>query len=145
MMLESGPVSALVAIGLLTNVLAVVFAFMRHRATSETVTKLVDLALGGRADEARIQARNATREISPLLDALGGDLSPPRPRSPAREIILAIGIAVWPLTLCIYALSAINTPAPHRAAIAASFLVGLAILAPLSIAAMLGVVGVGRQ
>jgi hypothetical protein len=122
-----------------------VFAFVRHRSTSQTVTKLVDLALGGRADEARIQARNATREIAPLLDALGGDLSPPRSRSPAREVFLSVLVAAPPVTLCIYALSAIAAQVPHRASVAASFLVGLAILAPLSIASVLGVIGVGRQ
>jgi hypothetical protein len=145
MMLQSGWVSAIVVVGLVANVFAVAYAFIRHRSTSQTVTKLVDLALGGRADEARIQARNATREIAPLLDALGGDLIPPRGRSPVREAYLIACILMPLAALFVYALSAISANVPQRATVAASFLVGLAILTPFSIAAMLGVIGVGRQ
>lgn len=145
MMLGSGAVSAIVLSGLLVNIAAVVFAFIRHRATAQTVTKLVDLALGGRADEARIQARNATREIAPLLDALGGELAPPRPRSPTREVVLLVVLSVWPVLLCAYGLSMVAAQSHERAVVAASFMIGLAVLTPLSTAAALSVVGVGRQ
>jgi hypothetical protein len=145
MMLGSGAVSAIVILGLLMNIAAVVFAVLRYRSTSQTVTKLVDLALGGRADEARIQARNATREIGPLLDALGGELAPPRRRTPTREVLLIALLALFPIALCGYAMSVVGAQVPHRAAVATSFLIGLAILTPLSIAAVLGIIGVGRQ
>lgn len=145
MLLGSGTVAAIVLAGVVINVFAVLFAWMRHRSTSATATKLVDLALSGRADEARIQARNATREIAPLLDALGGDLTTPQPRKPTRELGLSLLVVVAPATLCIYAFSSIAAHVPERTVTAASFMIGLALLAPLSVAAMLGVIGVGRQ
>jgi hypothetical protein len=145
MMFESGTVAAIVFVGLAINVLAVIFAFMRHRAASQTATKLVDLALGGRADEARIQARNATREISPLLDVLGGELAPPKSRTPAREAILSLIVGSVPLILCIYAMSALTSNEENRADVAGAFLVGLAVLVPFSIAAGVSVIGLGRQ
>ncbi len=145
MLLDSGAVSAIVTAGLLANVFAIFFAFSRHRSASQTATKLVDLALGGRADEARIQARNATREISPILDALGGDLSAPKRRTPSRELLLALALAIPPFALTAYAFSAVSEDSGPKRAIATAFLVGFAILAPLSLAAIAAIINLGRE
>lgn len=145
MLLESGGVSAIVTAGILASIVGVAFAFSRHRAASQTATKLVDLALGGRADEARIQARNATREISPLLDALGGELTAPKRRTPTRELLLAILLALPPIALTTYAFSAVSEDSGSKRAIATSFLVGFALLTPISLAAIAGIINLGRE
>jgi hypothetical protein len=144
-MFASGPIAAIVLIGVAASLLAVLLATLRYRSTSQTATKLVDLALTGRADEARIQARNATRDIAPLLDALGGELAPPKVRLPVREMFFAGVVLLVPIALCVYAITALDGDDANRAQLASAFLIGLAVLAPLSIAAAFAVIGLARQ
>lgn len=117
----------------------------RARATTTTVTRLVDLALGGRADEARIQARNASAELGPVLDALGGELAPPRRRPYWRD---AVAAALTPLPLVIlsvFAFTGLRSAGPDRVELASAVLIALGILLPICAAGAFAIIAVARH
>jgi hypothetical protein len=139
-MAESGPAVVIVALGVASIIALTAIAFMRAHGLQRTAAKLVELALGGRADQARIHARNANRDLRPLLDALGGELSRPR-RAPLLKDGLLLALIPAPTAiLFLYGLTHIAGQADNKLSIAAAFLLGMGILIPLSFAGALAII-----
>src|SRR5690242_18294836 len=97
-MMETNAALVIIALGVAGIVALTAIAVLRAQATQRTANKLVELALGGRADEARILARNATSDVSSLLDALAGELSRPKRVSHIKDVLL-LGPIVLPLLI----------------------------------------------
>jgi hypothetical protein len=144
-MAEASGALLIVGLGVLGIVVLTALAFLRAQELQRIANKLVELALSGRADEARILARNATRDITSLLDALGGDLTAPKRPSPFRDLALVLPIATPAIALAFYCISKIHGGAEGRVAGASSTLVGFAILIPVSFAAAFAIIAIGRH
>lgn len=142
---EAGPVFAIVVLGVIGFIALIGVSVVRYRAIARAANKLVELALGGRADQARIYARNATQDLNPLLDALGGQLSRPRHRSLFRDLLMLLALPIPTVLLAIYGLSRIRGTADHKVGATAALMYGLAVLVPLSFAAAFGLIGIGRH
>src|SRR5947199_4851202 len=102
-MTEASAALVIVGLGVLGIIALTAIAFLRAQSSQRTANKLVELALDGRADEARILARNASRDLAALLDALAGDLtSPRRAASTLRDLALVVPVAAPALVLGFY-------------------------------------------
>jgi hypothetical protein len=143
-MAESGPALLIVALGVAVIASLMAFALIRVRALQKTAEKLVELALGGHADEARIQARNANRDLLPLVDALGGELSRPSIAPVLKDALMLAAVPLPALALSIYGLAQMSAPGEGAVGTAASLLVGLAFLIPISFAAGFAIVALRR-
>jgi hypothetical protein len=144
-MTEVSIVLAIVGIGSIGIVTLTVFAFIHAHNAQRDANKLVELALGGRADEARIIARNASTEVSSLLDALGEKLSPPRRPSTFRDALMTVTVTLPLVTLATVGFYKIQNGAETNVAWATSLLFGFAVLVPLTFAAGFTILSVGRH
>ena len=74
----------------------------RHRKLAKDSSRLLYLALDGRPEEARGEARNAPRRFAPVLTALSGSLEPPQPRRFTSDLAGVVLLFVAPALLAIY-------------------------------------------
>ncbi len=119
-------------------------AFRGHRL-ARRAAQVVFLALDGRADEARIQARGERGGLAPLVEALGGELAAPTARPLWRDAAALASLCVFPALLLARGLAALDAGAPADRIAAASALLGWgALLLPLIGGASLAVVELGR-
>lgn len=140
---EAKLAALLVVLGAVGILVLVVLALRRYRDINRTASRLVELAVGGRADEARILARNASSELAPLLDALVGDVSPPRARPMTKDVISAVLVLVPGMMLALYGLLAQGEEVAYRTSLASTLLLGAALLMPISAAAAAAIISLG--
>ncbi|MCK6551494.1 hypothetical protein L6R52_37000 [Myxococcota bacterium] len=140
----TGAPLVITAAGALGMIAAAVAVAVRQRKLNDTATRLVELALGGRADEARIQARNESSELAPVLEALGGELAAPKTKLPLITWIVLAVIPLPTLALALYARQLVGAVDASSLALVSSVLQGVAILAPVSITVAYTVVAVAR-
>lgn len=134
----------ILAIALMAGV--VVLSVRRSRRLSEKATRLLYLALEGRADEARIQARGESRELRPVLDALGGELTPPSSRPLVRDAASIATIFVFPAGLVLYGVAVLTNAEPAaKVPAATALLIGVAVLLPLTVASAATVLEMSRR
>jgi hypothetical protein len=124
----------------------VVVSVRRSRRLSDKATRLLYLALEGRADEARIQARGESRELRPVLDALGGELTPPSTRPLVLDAAAIAAILVFPAGLVLYGLGVLmRAEAASKVPAATALLIGIAVLLPLTLASAATVLEMSRR
>jgi hypothetical protein len=120
-----------------------------HNMRTEKVVRVADdllqLALEGRADEARIRARRAGKAMQPVLDALGGDVLPPPRRSMLRDSPWLALIAAPVLAFVLYSLAELRVKGETRIHVATALLFGTAILLPAAFAASIAVFEISRR
>ncbi len=136
----------LVLVGILVVFRALVVAHRRKVSAEETALRLLRLAETGRADEARIEARNSGRVMAPVLRALGGGLSLPTHRPLLRDLT-EIGALVLPIVALVgYGLvSGAAADPDERVAVAIVLFLGLGLLLPLVLGTATGVVMLSRS
>jgi hypothetical protein len=135
-----------IAGGVFVAILAVLLAFRRSQAIEAQSTRLLVLALEGKADQARIQARTAGAEAAPLLAALGGEMQGPSLNRLLRDLGWVAMLNVWPAALVIHSLSQLSRrDGGDKTAIAAALLVGLAVLLPIATFASATIVQLSRS
>ncbi len=137
---------ALVVAGVGFALVVVLLAARAQQRLDEQSQLLLGLALTGRADEARIQARQNPRDLGPMLSALGGRLTPPSPRPVARDLVAVIGVSTFPLLAVVGGWQASLSPSAGArvTGIAASF-AAFAVLLPTAVAATTLVISLGRR
>lgn len=134
-------VASLAAMGVITF-----FSIRRSRRLSDKATRLLYLALDGRADEARIQARSESRELRPVLDALGGELAPISARPIVQDALAIAAIAILPAVLVVYALNVlVDVGSSVKVEAGTALMVGIAILLPLAMAAVTTILEMSRR
>ncbi len=133
--------ASLVAMGAVTFL-----SFRRSRRLSDKATRLLYLALDGRADEARIQARQESRELRPVLDALGGEVTPVSTRPLIQDALAVVALAVLPLVLVAYGFGVLIDPAGDKKIEASTaLLLGIALLLPVGVAAVATILEMSRR
>lgn len=137
--------TVILLVGILGILGVLALSIHRYRSTEETSRRLVELALSGRPDEARIRARNSTAELEPILDALGGELTSPRRRSVLKDMFLLALLTIPAGVLGLYSWSAIRRSTENTVEVSSVLLTGFAVLLPLSAGVGLTIVGLGRQ
>ncbi len=119
-------------------------AYRGHRL-ARRAAQVVFLALDGRTDEARIQARSERGGLAPLVEALSGVLSAPSARPLWRDAAALVSLGVFPALLFARGLAALDAGAPADRIAAASALLGWgSVLLPVIGGASLAVVELGR-
>lgn len=125
------------AIAALTCLAAIVVSglnVVRHRRLRETANRLAFTAMDGRPEEARVEARTAGRQLAPLLDALGGELTPPQRRPWLIDAVTVVALHLPVLLLVAYGVSAVRTAdIDARLPAAAGLFVGLAVAWPVAL------------
>ena len=146
MLLGQPAILTLLVVGVAASVAVVALAVRGVRRLDDESAKLVALARSGRADEARIQARQGPRDMAPILAALGGELATPSPRPFVRDLVAALGVSIFPILVMVAAWqsAALANAAERVAGISASFL-ALSILLPVTFAAATLVITFGRR
>lgn len=145
-LLADSTLSVLTGLALTVMIGVVLWAARRSRSLTVTANRLVYLALDGRADEARILARRESRELRPVLDALGGEISAPSARPLLLDAACLVGISVLPLLTFLVGLGAMAPDhGAERVTSAASLLAALAVLLPATAAAAAAVVELSRR
>ena len=136
----------LVIVGLGFAGATIVWSARAMQKLAQQSHQLLALARAGRADEARIQARQNPRDLGPMLGALGGQLQPPSPRPLVRDLIGVVGVSIFPAlaVLAGWQASLIEDPAARIGGLSASF-AALAILLPTAMAATTLVISMGRR
>ncbi len=137
---------ALVIIGVIVSVSAVLLAVRAVRQLTAQSGRLLSLARAGRADEARIHARQGSRDLAPILDALGGHLTAPAPRPLVRDLVAVAAVCTFPALAAAasWQASLRSDPGERIAGLTASF-VALAILLPTALTASTLVFTFGRR
>lgn len=137
---------ALVFASLLAMGAVTFLSFRRSRRLSDKATRLLYLALDGRADEARIQARQESRELRPVLDALGGEVTPVSTRPLIQDAIAVVALAVLPLVLVAYGFGVLVDPsAAKKIEASTALLLGIALLLPVGVAAVATILEMSRR
>ncbi len=131
--------------GILVTIGFVVLHALRTDRIVRIADDLLELALEGRADEARIRARKAGRTMQPVLDALGGEVIPPPRRSMLRDSPWLILIAAPVLAFVLYNLAELRTSGVARIHLATVLLFGTAILLPTAFASAIAVFEISRR
>lgn len=137
---------ALVVIGIIVAISATLLSVRGlHRLTAQS-GRLLSLARAGRADEARIQARQGARDLAPILAALGGHLTAPGPRPLVRDLVAVAAVCAFPalVVAASWQASMRSDPGDRIAGLTASF-IALAILLPTALTASTLVVTLGRR
>ncbi len=125
----------LLGIALVVTLGVVAWSARKNRRYEKRINELVELARVGRAEQARIQARNGGRELAPLLSALSGDLTLPSARAWGDELLAIGATLIAPVLFLSHAFLMLRAQAETRVATAAALLFGLAILAPVGVLA----------
>ncbi len=139
-------VLAIVAVGALGCLALAVLVVRRHGRLAADTARLLYLALDGRPEEARVEARASARRFAPVLSALSGDLAPPKPRRPASDLLAVVLLFAPPAALIGYVLwAAQNGDFAARAHAVGGGLLGLGLLLPLSTIAAAVVIAAARR
>ncbi|MBK6687364.1 MAG: hypothetical protein IPG45_23035 [Deltaproteobacteria bacterium] len=126
--------------------LAVLLAARRSQSLQAQSSRLLLLALEGKADQARIQARNGGRALAPLLEALGGELAVPSPRPLLQDLGWIVLLSLGPIGLLIRGLSQLLArDGGDKTPSATALLVGLSILLPVTTLASVAIVQLSRK
>ena len=136
---------ALLAAGLAVIGAIVLLHNMRTEKIVRVADDLLQLALEGRADEARIRARRAGKTMQPVLDALGGDVLPPPRRAMLRDSPWLALIAAPVMAFVLYSLAELRVSGETRIHVATALLFGTAILLPAAFAAAIAVFEISRR
>lgn len=137
---------ALVVVGVIVGLAAVGLAARGVRLLEAQSIRLVGLARAGRADEARIQARQASQDLGPILAALGGELTAPSTRPLVRDLVGVAVVSLFPLLAIVAGWQAsLRSEAAARVAGISASLLALAVLLPTCVAAATLVVTFGRR
>lgn len=136
----------LVALGLATALGAVIFVAARGRKLADTAAQLAYVAMDGRPEEARVEARQGGRRLAPILDALSSDPTPPGTRPWLLEAAAVAALFVPPVLLVLYGWGSLHTAEPAaRPGAAAALFIGLAVLLPTTLSSAALVVLLGRR
>ncbi len=135
----------LLGVGFIVIIGIVVLHAVRTDRIVHIAEDLMQLALEGRADEARIRARKAGKTMQPVLDALGGDVVPPPRRSMMRDSPWLLVIAAPVLLFVAYSLAELRDGAELRIHVATTLLFGTAVLLPVAFAASIAVFEISRR
>lgn len=141
---ETNKVALIVAAGGVGSLLVILLTLDRHKKLVGMANRVLELALAGRTQEARAQARQGSRDILPLVDALGGALVRPEPARSTGDVLALFGLLGPWLLLAAYGMLALADDG-KRSAIVAALLLGVAALLPVSLASALIVVSLGRH
>lgn len=126
--------------------LAVLLASRRSQALESRSSRLLLLFLEGKADQARIQARNSGKSLQPLLLALGGELAAPSPRSLLADLGWIVLLSLGPLGLLAHSLGRlVARDGQDKTPVAAALVIGLAVLLPVTTLAASAIVQLSRQ
>ncbi|MEM7676717.1 MAG: hypothetical protein AAF449_12010 [Myxococcota bacterium] len=136
----------LVVAGALAAAVAVLLSLWNLIRLDQQADHLLSLATAGRADEARIQARQGAKDLEPMRVALRGVLSPPSTRPIIRDLVAIIIVLAFPVLTVIAGWQASISPvaAERVIGVSASF-TALAILLPITIIASALVITLGRR
>ena len=131
----SDPITlALALLSLVSAVVLVATGGLRQRRLLETANRLSYTAMDGRPEEARVEARTAGRGLAPLLDALGGELTPPQRRPWLIDAGTIVVLHVPVLLLLGYGAGAVRgADIDARLPAIAALFVGLAIAWPVAL------------
>ncbi|MEQ9501130.1 MAG: hypothetical protein RIT81_29955 [Deltaproteobacteria bacterium] len=122
------------------------WSFRRSRRLSDKATHLLYLALDGRADEARIQARQESRELRPVLDALGGEATPISARPLIQDAVAVAALTVLPMVMIAYGFGVLTDPeSAKKIEASTALLVGIAVLIPIGVAAIVTILEMSRR
>lgn len=143
--LIANPIGMRVAgVGFVLMAVALVLAILRHRRQIQTIERIVQLAVGGHSQEARVLARASGGWARPLVAALGGE----RPESGSFAVgldtvcagIALLGIAHGAVTALLMRLM----PAPpSMAADIGALLASMVVITPLVLIAVSTIVRLG--
>lgn len=136
---------ALLVAALLVIIGIVVVHGIRTDRIVRVAEDLMQLALEGRADEARIRARKAGKTMQPVLDALGGEVIPPPRRSMLRDSPWLVLIAAPVLAFVLHSSSVVRSDVEGRIHVITTLLTGVAILVPAAFAAAIAVFEISRR
>jgi hypothetical protein len=142
-LLGSKVIAGLIAGGLLAILGALISAVVFHRITAGAVSRLTELVSGGDTREARVQARNAGSALSPFLEALKGEPITPVPRPILRDTVLVAIALSPPLLLPLIGELLLDAAGASSAALAASVLIGMALLLPASLVSVVWIIHLG--
>lgn len=138
------PLVLLVA-GLLAMIAIVFWHARRTNRVVDLAQELLNLALDGRADEARIRARSAGRAIRPLLGVLGGEAAPPSRRAMLEDTPWLLLISVPVVLFVGYSLANLDAGGEAQIQAATALLFGTAILLPAAFAASISIFEISRR
>ncbi len=133
-----------VGVGIVLIVVALVLALLHHRRLIDTVDRIVQLAVGGHTQEARVLARASGGWAAPLVAALGGERPEGRSFAIGLDTVCA-GIAL--LAIAQGAVTAIlmrkMTPEAGMAEDIGALLASMVVVTPLALIAVATIVRVG--
>ncbi len=145
-LLSSSATVTLVLAGLSIIAASVFIAILLYRSTVSTVSRLVHLVVKGQPHEARVRARRYGGNVRAVLDTLGGAPVTTPPRALWRELALAAVCILPAVALPVYGMAALEgPPRPDTVPLAASLMVGFAILMPASVISAVGIVHLGAR
>ncbi len=137
---------AILVVGLFMMFMTVITMFRRGRRLESKALHFLELALDGRADEARIQARTESRELSVVLGALGGELASPGQRSLLRDLPPLVLICAPPLLFAVHAFYGISSSAaPEKIQMVRALLIGTALFLPAIFASFIAIIESSRS
>ena len=146
MLLSQPTILALLAVGVGVSIAASMLAARGVVHLKVQSQQLLGLARAGRADEARIRARQGTRDLAPMLAALGGELTAPPSRPLVRDIVAVIAVALFPLLAIAAGWQASHRPdATDRIAGMLASFAALAVLLPTAMTACTLIIMFGRR
>lgn len=136
----------LVLAGLGLAIGTVAWAAIRGHRTTSTAARLAYVALDGRPEEARVEARQAGAHMKPLLEALSGALVSPRARPWLGDAAVMAVVHVPLVLLSLYGWSQLTAEAADaRIGGATAVFQGVAVLWPAAAAASIAVVVLARH
>lgn len=135
----------LLGVGLLAIAGIVVWHARRTNRIVELADELLNLAMDGRADEARIRARRSGRAVRSVLNVLGGDVEPPHRRGMLEDTPWVLLVALPVLTFVTYSLLTLGGEGETRIQAATALLFGTSLLLPAAFAASISIFEISRR
>lgn len=141
------PAAAATFLGGVGVMLGIVFAaWRRTRRIEARAHALLSMAVQGRPDEARIQARMGGRAFAPFLAALGGELAPPSRRPLLKTTVEIVAVSSVPCALVGNGLRVLHSgETAGKVAASVTVLIGVAALAPLAVVSSVLLTALGRS
>ena len=137
---------ALVIVGLTVSISAVLLSMRAVHQLTVQSGRLLGLARNGRADEARIQARQSTHDLAPLLAAFGGEVVRPPVRPVIRDVVAVAAVSTFPALATVACWQAsLQTNAGDRITGLSAGFIALAILLPSATISAALILGFGRR